>query len=33
MVIPIGVLECAKLVNVMESAQMKLIDADASFWC
>lgn len=27
------VLECAKLVNVMESAQMKLIDAGASFWC
>lgn len=27
------VLECAKLVNVMESAQMKLVNAGASFWC
>lgn len=27
------VLECAKLVNAMESAQMKLVDAGASFWC
>lgn len=27
------VLECAKWVNVMESAQMKLVDAGASFWC
>ena len=27
------VLECAKLVNVMESTQMKLVDVGASFWC